>query len=314
LYLEWIDANDCGHPANADLCDAYLTSLLNYQPPYEITTIVKKRSYLQQILSEALKANVFLKKFHIPEPTNKKYCMNPDQEEEFLNKIEDSEDHLIAKLGFEYGCRVHDIANMKVRHLDFLENTSQSKILIPDSKRGINRSEDISPDLITIIKEHISDKNLEGRETFLFTAGKTTTPVKRAVALRKHMSRVVKKNTKSYGNNFVKASSIFRNTKANIAYRIAEDEGMKVANVSIGHTSNSKAIRHYIMNAKTINNDFLGKKHKLVQTKEGEFILPKPNITQTHNCIRTLNEAMQEKSMTFTDSIILTKDFNINPD
>jgi integrase len=225
----------------ASSANEYLASLDN-----KVSTIIKKRSNLQSILSNLSETSIKLRRIRKKAQYRPKYALSQQEIEQYLKeqrKILYS-DWLIQKILIEFGCRINTIGSLKLKHLEFLNGGNN--IILPDSKTG-QREEIISDNLKDELSNYVYQQNLQDEDDYIFKVPFVTTEPDRThkitIRINKKikLSKVLKKTS-----NYTFSSHMFRKTKAFQAYSKAMQKAKEIARKEIGQKDNSNAIDHYI--------------------------------------------------------------------
>jgi len=221
------------------------------------TTLMKKRNYLQYLLrvfskNPLVKLNK-IKKLGFIKPKlvlSKEKIICYLKEQKKLNFA----DYVCQRLQIDFGCRINSLANIKKCHLDYLINEEDSLIVLPDTKTG-PRYIEVNSRQKRLLDWYLNKYNI-GENDYLFKAGDSNVAMKRSLNLMRRINRRIKKSAIiPKTEHFACSSHMFRTTKATQEYKKAHEKAKARARVSIGHTSNSRAINNYIQVDKILNNN-----------------------------------------------------------
>ena len=240
LYSDYCEKNKL-NVFLASSANEYLAKLDN-----RVSTIIKKRSNLQSVLSTLSETPIKLRRIRKKAQYRPKYALSQKEIELYLEEQREFsyKDWLIQRILIEFGCRINTIGSLRLKHFEFINGGDQ--IILPDSKTG-QRVETISSNLKEKLIDYVNQQNLNDEENFIFKVAFVTTEADRSHKLcmrinkRIKHSRVLKKTS-----NFTFSSHMFRKTKAFQAYYKAMHEAKEIARKEIGQKEGSTAIEHYI--------------------------------------------------------------------
>jgi integrase len=178
-----------------------------------------------------------------------KYALTNQEISKYLKeqKIEDTEDYLIQRLMLTYGLRVNTIALLKVKHLEFIDRGQDEEptIYLPDSKTKKHRVEPIEEELVKLLEEWVKDK--DGEDFVFYEEGSDKNERRRAQDICIRINKRIKKSKviKKKGS-YKYTSHMFRKTRAYNMFQSRMKELKEEVRASIGQSSGSMAIEHYI--------------------------------------------------------------------
>ena len=211
-----------------------------------LSTILKKRSSLQAILSFLLSTVVRLRPIRKKPQYKQKYPLSEAEIKSYLQeqKKVNKQDYLIQKLLLEFGCRINTAGSLRVHHLQFLDGVN-NLIILPDSKTG-SRTETISTELKEELRKHLRENSIKKSNDFVFS-GRGESERQRTSGICMRINRRIKDSkvlVKS--KNFVFSSHMFRKTRAFNVFSEALKKAKEEARRAIGHEPGSSSISHYI--------------------------------------------------------------------
>jgi integrase len=240
-YEEWCSSNT-KDPLSSGSANSYLAYL---KPNVKTTTLKKKRSRIKTILQFLLEKPVVLREIRVRNSITPKYSLSEQEIKDYLKEQKEinEKDYLIQLMLVTFGCRVHSLAGLKRKHLEFLR--TGDKIFLPDTKTG-TREVEVNQNLQRIITSHLDKNSVEEGDDFVFSS--THQELKRRAAQlclrinqRIKASKVLKKS-----DNYVYSTHMFRKTKARNLYNQLVEDAKETVRKAIGQASNSTAIEHYI--------------------------------------------------------------------
>jgi integrase len=246
-FHQWCNNNICD-PYEASSANLFLTSL---KTVYKVSTIKKKRTRLQSILQFLNDKPIFLRRIGMRSSISRKYPLSETELKDYLEEQEkiDEEDHLIQLMLVAFGCRIHSIACLKIKHLEFLNGGST--MFLPDTKTG-TREVEVDSNLKKRIENFLKSKELSGPECYVFSVN-TLVPRRRAVLICMRINKRIKDSTVlKKSDNYVYSSHMFRKTKAYTLYRKLMEQAKQTVRNSIGHAESSSAINYYTLNKLTL--------------------------------------------------------------
>jgi len=221
----------------------YISQLKN-----KLSTILKKRSSLQAILSYFLNSTIRLRPIRKKPQYKQKYPLSEAEIKKYLleQRKVNKQDYLIQKLLLEFGCRVNTAGYLRVHHLQFLDGVS-NLIILPDSKTG-SRTETISTELKEELRKHLKENKIKKDTDFVFSGRGESERQRTASICMRINKRIKDSKVLVKSKNFVFSSHMFRKTRAFNVFSEALKKAKEEARRAIGHEPGSSSISHYIGN------------------------------------------------------------------
>jgi integrase len=241
LYSSWCFKKKL-NTFQSNSANSYLSGLNK-----ETSTIKKKRCRLQSILKHLTGQSVVLSRIRRRVKRTPKYALSPKEIENYLKeqKSIDDEDYLIQLILCTYGCRIHAISNLQLKHLEFL-NGEGNNMFLPDTKTGIFEVE-VDKSLQKLLKKFIIKMNITQFNEFVFSAGSSDNLRVRSISMCMRINKRIKESkVLKKSPNFKFSSHMFRKTKAFQIYREYLEKGKEAARSAIGHEPGSSSINFYI--------------------------------------------------------------------
>jgi integrase len=294
--------------------DEYLGDMLK-KSDYS-TTIGKKRGQIQTILRNTTKNNFILQRIDKKLKTRRtpKHLSQQELDAIFRGEIKIDEECKVAIFLEVYtGVRVNVTANLKIEHLIFLDLDSAC-IKVPDTK---TKYPDITVDTKTIdfVKTYVEAyrSDIEAREGYLVTAGKSNNHDTRANTLQKKLNNLFKKLSETHSRVIRTAYTThdLRRTHGYLKkHQIDEEnEGIARAQKALNHKNPHVTKKHYLVNTEEpqiheneLRNDlFRGRRH---------FSIADVNTEDLENFKQVFYTALEERGCKFNDD--LSMDFFVN--
>jgi integrase len=213
------------------------------QTQKRISTMKKKKSQLQSILQFLLEKPIVLSKIRRRISITPKYTMTHQEVVDYLDEQYEvsPEDYLIQLILINYGCRIHSVACLRLKHIDFPRN----KMFLPDSKTGtreVNLNEEITKEL----KNYVNVNKIKDNDNYLFSASSAEGTRRSAQICKRINSRIKMSKVLARDENHKFSSHMFRKTVAHSLYRHLIAEAKNSVRKAIGQAEGSSAVEYYI--------------------------------------------------------------------
>ena len=244
LYNKWLKANKksvCVETANT-----YIASLKR-----KSSTQRKKQYVLQLLLQHLIDKTVKLDKFNMRISYAPKRSLTNEELRKYLEEQREisMEDYLMQRLLATYGLRINTVALLKIKDLEFLlaeEDEEERFIHLPDSKVKNYRVEPIERDLEGLLREFIGE-GYDDEDFIFYSEGKDRNSKRRAQDLCQRINRRIRDSKAMKKRpNYKYTSHMFRKTKAYNLFNTAVAKLKEEVRASIGQSSGSTAVEHYI--------------------------------------------------------------------